>query len=46
MIILQIIIWVILFMAFLPIILSVIGTIMFIFIEIAGLIIEKFSGSE
>ena len=46
MIILQIIIWAILFMAFLPIILSVIGTIMFIFIEIAVFIIEKFSGSE
>ena len=46
MIILQIIIWAILCMAFLPIILSVIGTIMFIAIEVVVLIIEKFSGSE
>tara|TARA_R110000803_G_scaffold112607_1_gene180933 strand:+ start:337 stop:456 length:120 start_codon:yes stop_codon:yes gene_type:complete len=38
--------WAMLFMAFLPIILLVIGTIMFIFVKIAGFIIEKLIGSE
>ena len=46
MIILQIIMWAMLFMAFLPIIFLVIGDIMFIFVDIAVFVIEKLKGSE